>query len=249
MLLMFLACLNGPVQGTAVGNPTGMSVTTAGGTDVLITSGSSTVSQVQQASCTQDSVLVQPIGKEVSLVAGSLPLTAGDWCTVRVSFSAPLRWEAQGPESRLHMALSVPELVVPMQMPVQGPYVLELGYPGWVDGLLVNDQDVTVQPGSADYDRLVAALAQSRLYQDLNRNGAVDSEDRTEETGQSARSNVTVLPIAPADTGLVSQSGQRQTHDSGEGDPDSGSDQSGSSNGNGNGNGNGSGDSEDDTGS
>ena len=63
MLLMFLACQNGPVQGTAVGNPTGMSVTTASGTDTLVTSGSATVSQVRQEDCAQDSVLVQPVGK------------------------------------------------------------------------------------------------------------------------------------------------------------------------------------------
>ncbi|HNC95671.1 MAG TPA: hypothetical protein PKW90_06075, partial [Myxococcota bacterium] len=168
MLLMFLACLNGPVQGTAVGNPTGMSVTTAGGSDVLVTSGSATVSQVQQEACGQDSVLVQPVGKEISLVAGSLPLTSGDWCTVSLSFSGPMLIEAQGAQSRLHLALSTPQVAVPVQMPVQGAYVLELGYPGWLDGLLVGDQDVTVQPGSADYDRLVAALGQSRMYRDHN---------------------------------------------------------------------------------
>ena len=222
MLLTFLACLNSPVQGTAVGNPTGMSVATAAGSDVAFTSGSATVTQVQQGACSGDVVLVQPVGKEISLIAGDLPLTAGDWCTVSLSFGGPILLEGQGTEHRLHLSLQLSELSVPVQMPLQGGYILELGRPGWVDGLSLAAGDLSIQAGSPEHDQLLLELQQSRLYLDTNKNRVIDSEERTGGAASSASTlSVPRMIPEPADSGIIEQESQRQGEDSAESSQDS----------------------------
>jgi hypothetical protein len=182
-LLLAAACSNPNHGGTAVGNPTGLTVDTAPGTSVVFTSASAPVASLSTVSCAGDRLDI-PVGRELDLLgADILTVFLEDSCAVRVAFDGPLELQADGPEgSTLSLELSLDELDLDLEAPGALPRaVLLLGEPGWVDAGQLDLEaggEESVQPGDPHHNQLVAQLrGKSGLYRDLDADGRCQDED------------------------------------------------------------------------
>lgn len=194
MLLLLLACIVDPSQGTAVGNPTGLDVQTAPGTSIGFTSASAKVTSATQTAC-DGSVTTIAVNQQVDLLGGTrLTLGKSSFCALALQFGSPLSMTGTGSGHVASLNLTVPEVKVSSTEIKPGIFVLELGTPGWVD-LLDSDLskgDVTVTEGDPRHSALVAAiLHQSSLFTDDDEDGKVEDREREHASAEAEDDSTT----------------------------------------------------------
>ncbi len=213
LLSLLAACIvDPPDSGTAVGNPTGLTVDTAPGTGVSIVSATADVARVVTTSCAGEERAVAVVGSFDLLGGRAVDVPLGDACAVRVEFAGPLVFAGQGPDdSSFTLALSVASLELALTAPPGDlpRAVLLLGEAGWVsDARLGLDPGETVVVGADDplHDTLVDGLVTgTAVYRDADGDGRCEEDcepdDRVSEAPDDEEGDTDVEDTDPPDTG------------------------------------------------
>lgn len=168
-------------SGTAVGNPTDMSGHVAPGASLGWESATARVSTVAFTDCA-GAQEVRTIDADVDLLGGtSLEVPAGSWCRFGLAFASPLALSGAtegGDSFAFALVVDAVSVAAPRGISTDaGPFVFELGSPGWVSA----DDVAAGQPDSIRQSELVAALkSTSSLYRDPDGDGAVGDDERDE---------------------------------------------------------------------
>jgi hypothetical protein len=196
--LSLLACVSDPRGGTAVGNPTGLTVDTAPVTSFKLDSGSAVIEEVRSRPCdgTEQST---PVGHAVDLYGSTVVLVGTDRsCVLTITFAGPLVYvgQHQGHEVRLEVPLAeVAFRSPPGGIPGGSRVLVQLGSVDWVmASQLAHD-------GLADGQAQVVAdalRAGSLLYTDVDGDFAIGPAEL--EAGPVAEA-LPLTPGAHADAG------------------------------------------------
>jgi hypothetical protein len=180
-----VACQGGEDPGgTAVGNPTGLTVTPAAATEITWSTATAKVETVRLEDCDGVETPVQ-VGETLDLLEGiDLQVPSGTWCAMIVPFASTVDISGQstaGHDVDLFLAVPQVRLATAGGFTVHGtPMVLELGEPGWVasEEVGADTGDVVVESGAL-HDTLVARIeTRSACFEDLDADGHVDTEER-----------------------------------------------------------------------
>ncbi len=194
--LLLLAACSPELErdGTAIGNPTGMSAAIAPAEGIQFKSGSVGVGAIDLSGC-DGSLRTVRVDRALDLLhLDRVALPAGIWCTVSVELTTEvfLSGNAQG-GGTFDMTLGLDGLTLDAVETLgekEEEYVLEFGAPGWTSADLLGlsgggSRDIDVS--SDEYDALVSSVSDgSELFVDDDGDGAVDTEER--EKGAAAKS-------------------------------------------------------------
>ena len=133
LFLSLVACVAGPREGTAVGNPTNMAMDLAPASDAKIAAASVEVDLTRGWSCEGDAQEVT-VERGVDLGAGEVPVPGGPLCALDVLFGGPLRLDLLGADEQVAVSLPVDAVRLRAVAPASADdgWVLRLGGAGWV---------------------------------------------------------------------------------------------------------------------
>lgn len=198
LLPVLLACQPPPDHGgTAVGNPTGMTLDLAPAGGVSYASAVAKVATVTEVGCYDlDGVL--RVDAEVDLLGRQvLNAVSGHWCSVSVQFASPLAIEVlSSTGGKASLSLNLSEVRVDALEETSGAdarFVFELAAPGWTSatGLGIDaGQVVAIDATNPAYPALVESIsASSALYLDSDADGHVGSSERAAGSVAHARTD------------------------------------------------------------
>lgn len=185
-LLSLIACnIENQPGGTAVGNPTGLSVETAPALDVTVKTATAALGDVTFTWC-DGTVEAVSVGTSVDLLGGvDLETPAGTFCSVVFAFTGPLAVTATGPKGAdITLSLDVISLRFANAdgfTPDGTPVIVELGEPDWLSaaGLGATGVDDVTIDGGPIHDQLVAIVRhRSACFEDTDGDGAVSDAER-----------------------------------------------------------------------
>lgn len=198
ILLPFLL-VSGAHGGTAVGNPTGLTLDTAPGAGLAFTSAVADVASIEVTDLSGDTWTLEVDGP-VDLLGGTrMEVPLADAARVRVNFAGPLTFRGAGAgDHSFALSLTVPSLEIELAAaPGEVPdAVLRLGAPDWATAATIGltgpatlTGAVTVGADDPLHDALVDALTGgSALYGDDDGDGRCgdpgdggDAEDDEDE--------------------------------------------------------------------
>jgi hypothetical protein len=179
-----VACIGTPDSGTAVGNPTGLTVDTAPGQAIKFLTGEAEVDTLSTADCDGAPVDTVDVGAGVDLLGADMwNLDLSTVCSVHLAFAGPLQLTGSGPgSSSFALTLSLPELDVATAPAAIEPAraILEIASKGWISATLLglgNSGSVTVGPGDDLHDQLIGEIRSgSAVYPDTDGDGSCDGE-------------------------------------------------------------------------
>lgn len=188
MLPLLAACVSlGVMEGTAVGNPTDLTVALAAGKGVTWQAASVPVATLDLAGC-EGSEETVTVGRALDLLGDTLVVPPGDWCGLDLVFDGDLH--AQGiteDQSTLELWLRVARVALVSETaidPGDGAFYLELADPDWVKPQPLGATDgavVTVGPEGTDAEALVRQVEkESSLYVDRDADRSLDPDEREE---------------------------------------------------------------------
>lgn len=222
LLLLFAACqLDIGRDGTAVGNPTGMSVQTASATALTWKSATGTAERVTVTDCA-GGVRETNLDATVDLLGGVVEVPAGTWCSVELRFTGPIELQAEAADtSSATLRLDVRRVRLTRTQGLvsdASPWVLELASPGWTSAAdlgATGGAAVVIDAGDPRHDLLVEAIETgSALFEDRDDDGEVDDDERDGRLDDDDDD----------DTGDDDGSGGDDSGDDDSGDDDSGAD-------------------------
>lgn len=186
LFFLLVACIAvGVHEGTAVGNPTDLTVALAEGKGLTWQSASVPVATLGLVGC-DGSAETMTVGRDLDLLGDTLVVPPGEWCELDLAFDGELH--AVGlteDQSTIELRLPVGEVVLGSTTaidPEGGAFYLELADRGWVKPQPLGATDgaaVTVGPDGTDAEKLVREIEKgSRLYVDRNADGRLDEDER-----------------------------------------------------------------------
>ena len=184
----------GPDEGIVVRNPGDTRVSVADGDDLIVTAAMVEGYEVQAYGCDSDTGpenAAPPIlaTGPVNLLEETFDLPGGVWCDVTLKLDSSLSLtgvSGSGGEVSAELALDTLFLgSVDGFMVDGGEFILELAAPNWISsaalGISDSEVQVTVADGHPSYSLMVEAFTgKSGLYQDLNADGALSEDERTD---------------------------------------------------------------------
>ncbi len=150
------------------------------------------------------------LGESTNLDEVTIPLLAGQWCTLDIQWSGTVQIEATSTDGGILAAdLSLDSISINTDdgFTVDGhKYVLEIGTPGWIDATLLemtSDTSLEIDDTHPLASAIVEALQTgSTLYPDFDGNGLVSEDERLHPSASAGGDEGdTGLPDEPADTG------------------------------------------------
>jgi hypothetical protein len=175
-LLALVACVADPREGTAVGNPTNMTMEVGAASDAKLSAASVVVDSTWALDCAGDAVEL-PVERAVDLLAGdAVPVPSGTLCGVRVAFGSALRLALVGATEQVAVSLpiGVMELRTAEAVVTPGDWALRLGDAGWIDVASARAAALG-EPDAAD--ALVRRMLEGvTLSVDADMDGAADSD-------------------------------------------------------------------------
>jgi len=195
MIWLLLACAGAPPEGTIIGNPGDAMVVMAEGKDATYTASSAYALNWRVTDCEGEREADIPLDLELDLEGTLVDLPGGAWCRIALELDG-VTIEGYGGEDSseflfvIELEGSWVELQAEnlLEVPAESDWVLELGYPGWVEAEsleLLSEERTVVDEDHPAYPALVRKLyAASGLYSD-DGDGLIDEEER--EAGEEAR--------------------------------------------------------------
>lgn len=182
LLLLFAACSESTLSGTAVGNlDATLRVLTPLADDVTDLTGSLDLAEARIVDCDGNASMFVA-GVTISLTGEStLTLPAGSWCGLVLEPAAPAVWSGlstNGYAFDLQLDLGVLAAGRTIAFDTTGtlPLIWQMGDNPWLraQDFGADDADVEVTPASDDHDRLAAKARVPVLYRDGNNDDRPD---------------------------------------------------------------------------
>lgn len=191
LLIILAACSAETVhEGISVGNPSLTTITTARSAGITLTSGQVRLNGVGVRD-DDGNVFRTNVGETFDLLGNdSLEIPEGDWRRVTLHFGGDIRYQGIADDGRtVRLQLTVPEVrLVPEDVDLHAHgagYVAELAFPSWLE---LAQPLSDVEPGSPLHDTLAQSVGDaSALYFDIDEDGELSSEERTERAASGSQ--------------------------------------------------------------